>query len=369
MALAPDVEQGEAQVVGHRPHRRQLVARLEAQLDPVLLGPRLEQPGDLVEARVHVVEPGGRGAAANAAEQALDDAAAALGVDHDLLEQLAHPRGVGRVPLRRARRQDHGSQRIVDLVGHAARERADGGEPVRAPHRELGALAIGDVLVRDHRVGRPSVREAGHPQGEPAFLARAVAGVLEPEATAPALQHLADAGCGSLGLRRVAPRGAIAHLEVALAHPGPARGHAVVAREGLPRRVDGHDGARAVEHGDVRLEGVERGAQEAVGIAAFPGPSAGSAVAVGEARLVHVADRSATHVPTGSLRSRAVGPSGAGPRGGALHRRGTAGRLRRGPAPPGRRRAARDRRDPARRRGRRAPPRRPRRRARPPRGS
>ncbi len=120
----------------------------------------------------------------------------------------------------------------------------------------LGPLAVGDVPVGDHGAAGPSFEELCDSTDEPMPLRRGMAGILQLEASPAAGQHVADGG--GEGHRRLATvaRGQLAGLEIvgplANAGDGPIR-----LGEPPPRSVDGEDGARLVQHGDVARQRVE----------------------------------------------------------------------------------------------------------------
>ena len=141
-------------------------------------------------------------------------------------------------------------------VGQAG-ERVDEGQ---VADLLLGVAARGDVFVGDD--GAAPALETGVGQGagahqEPAFHAALRAQVFQLEVRGRAGQHGGQAGFG-VGVHRQAA--GTAQRQIGLARGVlPRRQHPVLLRKGQPGAVDGDDGARRVDNGNLLLGVVQRG--------------------------------------------------------------------------------------------------------------
>src|SRR5207248_7333803 len=119
-----------------------------------LVDEALEHAADRTDGLVHLdVAPLGDGAAREP-EELPDEPAAALGRVKDLLELASHLGGGGRESELGIGADDE--EEVVEVVGHSAREQADGLHLLRLAHLLPDPALLGDVLEDADRTLGPA---------------------------------------------------------------------------------------------------------------------------------------------------------------------------------------------------------------------
>ncbi len=125
--------------------------------DVVEQGLIIHQGDTFLQDPVHVGQAFVRFALPGEIQQAANDVAAAIGLLDDLLEGLPRAVSSGRPFQEQMRIGDDALEGIVDLVGHARRQLADVGEPLRLhdpPGGELAQFFVPLLQRRGHEVER-----------------------------------------------------------------------------------------------------------------------------------------------------------------------------------------------------------------------
>ena len=130
--------------------------------------------------------------------------------------------------------------------------------PGQTPERLLGPLHLRDPFMGHHDTPFARVSEPGCAELEPAPLVGAVTRILDPELLRPAFHDLFETRCDRALL---AALGAcfLARLQIRPANQTVKPPEAILFGEAPPSGVQSHDAAVAIENGDMRGKGVERG--------------------------------------------------------------------------------------------------------------